>query len=565
MIKNIFNEKFGKLIPIKYIGKNKKEDDIWLCKCDCGKQKEINSYNLRSGNTKSCGCLRVQQAFRTGKANKTHGYTKTQIYRVWANMIDRCTDHNSPAYKDYGGRGIAICKRWLKFENFLKDMGESPTDKHQIDRIDNNFGYYKENCRWATREEQNKNKRNNRNYLFNNKNQCVSTWAKEYNIPYRILYRRLCIDKWPIEKALIIPVRKNKKNMKEIKQFQPIRRFKDAWAVFKTIRKGNLGPGKVCSQLEEEIKKLTGAKYCFTTTSGTVGLMMAIESLDLPKGSTILFPAYTFLAGANAARFLGYKIKLIDINPYTLCLDPDKLKWNKNIGCVIFVSHNGYSGSGIQLTRQFCYDNNIPMIEDSCQSIGIRWAGMVGNVGIFSFSVPKLITGGQGGAVITNSDKIAKRLEQIRDHGGNWRKDRTHKYIGVNFRYNDIQASYVLSQLKDIKSLLKKRWQIFYNYHINGITPHRFSPYTEIKESGWMVIYKSKKADKIIEELSKNGIQAVKYYKSINENPPYKTKEKFSDAKQISKELTYLPSSLNLTKRQIRKICNIIKKVEENE
>jgi dTDP-4-amino-4,6-dideoxygalactose transaminase len=113
--------------------------------------------------------------------------------------------------------------------------------------------------------------------------------------------------------------------------------------------------------------------------------------------------------------------------------------------------------------------------------------------------------------------------------------------------------------------LLKKRWQIFYNYHINGITPHRFSPYTEIKESGWMVIYKSKKADKIIEELSKNGIQAVKYYKSINENPPYKTKEKFSDAKQISKELTYLPSSLNLTKRQIRKICNIIKKVEEKD
>jgi len=348
-----------------------------------------------------------------------------------------------------------------------------------------------------------------------------------------------------------------------ISQFEPLKRFKDAWAVFKTIRKGNLGPGKVCLQLEEEIKKLTGAKYCFTTTSGTTALIMAIEALKLPKGSTIIFPAYTFLAGANAARFMGYKVQLVDINPHTLCIDVDKLKFNKNISCVIFVNHNAYRGNDIYAVKQFCYINNIPMIEDSCQSIGIPFAGKTGNVGVFSFSVPKLITGGQGGAVVTDDDDVAKRLGQIRDHGDDWRKDRLHKHIGVNFRYNDIQASYILNQLKDIKALLKKRHTVFDTYYKNGIKPFRFAAYDPEKESLWFVLYKSTRADKIIEELSKNKIQAVKYYRPISHNLPYKTKIKFPVAEQIYKELIYLPSSLNLKKRNIKKICRIIEKVEK--
>jgi len=353
--------------------------------------------------------------------------------------------------------------------------------------------------------------------------------------------------------------------MKEIKQFKQIIKIKYAWNVFKTIMKGNLGPGPECLLLEEKIKKLIDLKYCFITTSGTTGLIMAIESLNLPKGSTILFPAYTFLSAANAARFLGYKIKLVDINPYTLCMNPDLIKITGNVSCIIFVSHNGYNGSDLNKVRQICNIHNIPMIEDCCQSIAIKNAGKTGDIGIFSFSYPKLITGGQGGAVVTDDDKIAKRLEQIRDHGGNWRKDRLHQYIGVNFRYTDIQASYILSQLKDIKLLLNKRWKLFYYYYINDIKPYRFVPYVSEKESGWMVIYRSKKADQIIEALKKENIQAVKYYKPISYNPPYKTKIKYPVAEQIYKEIIYLPSSLNLKRRKIKRICRIIKRVEEKD
>ncbi len=349
---------------------------------------------------------------------------------------------------------------------------------------------------------------------------------------------------------------------KEIKQFAPLNRRRDARAVYKTIKRGQLGPGQECLLLEEGVRKLTGAKYCFTTTSGTTALIMAIESLNLPKGSTILFPAYTFLAGANAARFMGYKVKLIDINPHTLCMDPYKLKFNKNISCVIFVNHNGYCREDIHRVKQFCNAHDIPMIEDSCQSMGIANAGRTGNIGIFSFSVPKLITGGQGGAVITNDDQIAKRLAEIRDHGDNWRKDHIHKQVGVNFRYNDIQASYVLSQLKDIKLLLKKRWEICDEY-CKYINIKGFIPAISLnEETPWMIIYRTQKADQIIEELKKNKIQAVKYYKNIDNNPPYKTKVKFPEAKKAAQELIYLPSSLSLKKRDIKRICNIILRVE---
>jgi len=353
---------------------------------------------------------------------------------------------------------------------------------------------------------------------------------------------------------------------KSIPQFEPIKRRKDAKAVYKTIRKGNLGPGIVCLQLEERIKELTGAKYCLSTTSGTTALIMAIEALDLPKGSTILFPAYTFLAAANAARFMGYKVKLVDINSSTLCMDYYQLSKsiNKNVSCVIFVDHNGYNGSHLQSAKYLCQEKNIPIIEDSCQSIGIKKAGRTGNIGTISFSVPKLVTGGQGGAVITDDPKLAKRLAEIRDHGDNWRKDRIHKAIGVNLRYNDIQASYVLSQLNDMPELLTQRWILCYEYskyiNIKGFDCGTFS-----NETPWMVIYKSKNADKIIEALAKKKIQAVKYYKPINQNKPYKTKSSFPNAEEAANELVYLPSSLNLSKRQIKKICNIILRIEENE
>ena len=143
-----------------------------------------------------------------------HGHSErgkvSRVYIIWANMIKRCNYINYQHYDDYGGRGITVCERWRKFENFLEDMGEPSTDQHQIDRINNNGNYCKSNCKWVTRQEQGKNKRNNHLIAFCGKIQCLSAWAEELGINHRTLRSRLFLG-WSTEKALTTPTRKRRK------------------------------------------------------------------------------------------------------------------------------------------------------------------------------------------------------------------------------------------------------------------------------------------------------------------------------------------------------------------
>jgi hypothetical protein len=195
--------KFGKLIVIKYMGRDKWGNARWLCKCDCNKTKIILGLSLKTGNTKSCGCSTSEMiSIRITK----HGMSNSKLYHTWEAMIQRCINPNCETYKNYGGRGITVCKQWIKFENFLKDMGKKSKGK-QLDRIDNNKGYYKKNCRWINHKENNRNKRNNRLITYNNKTQCCSAWEEEYNLSDGSLQRRIDKLGWSIEKALLTPVK----------------------------------------------------------------------------------------------------------------------------------------------------------------------------------------------------------------------------------------------------------------------------------------------------------------------------------------------------------------------
>lgn len=128
----------------------------YVCACECGAQREIYQYHLRSGQSSSCGC---RAAASTARRSTKHGMTGSPEYRVWRAMIDRCCRKRSRRFKDYGGRGIGVCPRWRdSFESFYEDMGPRPSKSHSLDRIDNDAGYSLENCRWATLVEQARNK-----------------------------------------------------------------------------------------------------------------------------------------------------------------------------------------------------------------------------------------------------------------------------------------------------------------------------------------------------------------------------------------------------------------------
>ena len=154
----LFGEKYGRLTVLGVYDKDKKQNLRWLCACMCGGYCIAHAYDLKNGRIKSCGCL-----IREG-THKTHGMgrsgkKRSKIYSIWAAMLQRCNNPKDVNYFRYGGRGITVCQRWKKFENFYSDMGDKPLGL-SLERIDNDLGYSKDNCKWATVEEQSVNKRN---------------------------------------------------------------------------------------------------------------------------------------------------------------------------------------------------------------------------------------------------------------------------------------------------------------------------------------------------------------------------------------------------------------------
>lgn len=165
----------------------------WICQCQCGNKTSVSISKLRNGHTKSCGCL---QKIHTSKANLKHGYNmgkglRKKEYNSWAAMKSRCLNKGNKKYPEYGGRGISICDEWVKFENFIRDMGDAPTSNHTIDRINNNGNYEPENCRWATQYEQSNNQRSTRFFEADGLKKTVSQWADYFGISRHIINNRL--------------------------------------------------------------------------------------------------------------------------------------------------------------------------------------------------------------------------------------------------------------------------------------------------------------------------------------------------------------------------------------
>jgi hypothetical protein len=151
---------FGRLTVIKQGPDEHGRHKSWVCRCACGVVKTVRGQALRDGKTVSCGCYIKEKRIKHGLRGGTNRNKKFPEYRAWASMNSRCYSTTHPQYDDYGGRGVRVCETWRNsYEEFYKHIGPRPTDKHSLDRIDNNKGYEPGNVRWATYEEQNKNRR----------------------------------------------------------------------------------------------------------------------------------------------------------------------------------------------------------------------------------------------------------------------------------------------------------------------------------------------------------------------------------------------------------------------
>jgi hypothetical protein len=175
-----------------------------ICVCDCGNERPVFVSNLRRGATLSCGCYNVEA---TSKSNTTHGLAGTKTYKIWVAMKRRCQNSKDTNFARYGGRGIKVCERWQKFENFYKDMGAQPNGL-TIERIDGNKDYQPDNCKWATYKEQANNVSSNQRYtlLIDGKWQTknVTQWAEHFGIKPSTVFTRL-FRGWSISQALVVP------------------------------------------------------------------------------------------------------------------------------------------------------------------------------------------------------------------------------------------------------------------------------------------------------------------------------------------------------------------------
>lgn len=190
--KDLTNQVFGKLTALyRYPDKYPDGRERWVCKCSCIAASVIvvRRKSLKSGNTKSCGCHRVE---RIRETNTRHGMCNAPEYRIWKAIKERCSYVKHKSYSDYGGRGITVCDEWKdSFDNFYRDMGPRPSKDHTIERRESDKSYCKENCYWATRTEQNNNTRRNIFYVRNGVAKTLAAWCKELDLSYSTVYARM--------------------------------------------------------------------------------------------------------------------------------------------------------------------------------------------------------------------------------------------------------------------------------------------------------------------------------------------------------------------------------------
>ena len=338
--------------------------------------------------------------------------------------------------------------------------------------------------------------------------------------------------------------------------------------VQKQILTGFIGPGSRNQRFADDLASFVGASHCLLTVSGTIALSVAAKSLGLQPGDEILVPAYGVISTINAFASIGLKPRLVDIEVDTGCMSPDRLMEaiSEKTKAVCFVNFSGYTGSNLVAIAKICADSGLPLIEDAACALGQNYegtyAGMFGTVGIYSFSTPKVITTGQGGALVTHNKSLFDRAAAWIDQGDlEWRKTNINRGIGSNLRFTDILAAFGQAQLKDLNLRIERKRTVFQilNQALDGLL---FSiPGTGIPLHN---IVFTEECERLIDALRARGISAVRQYRTLSTHPAYQelAEMKYPNADFWTRHAVYLPFGMNLGEDEARYIAQALRSVD---
>ena len=331
-----------------------------------------------------------------------------------------------------------------------------------------------------------------------------------------------------------------------------------------------LTENKFTKILEYKFSKILGVKHCIATNNGSVTLYLIGKSLGLGKGDEVIIPNITMIATAYAFYNLGCKIKFVDVEKSTLCIDINHLKQiiSNKTKAVVFVNFSGRNPSyDIKNLLNLCKNNNTLLIEDSAHSLNSFYNknmhhGSIGIASSFSFSPAKLITSGQGGMIATNSSKIAKFLRKYKDFGRKKPGADFHDQEGLNYKFTDLQACLLLGQLEQYKkkSMNKKRVYNLYVKYIKQDKNKKLYKFDIDLNTPWFIDIRVKKKKLLKSHLLKNGIGVRDVYPPIDSQKIFKNLKKkvLKNSYDCSFDSLWLPSAINLREKDIKNISNLI-------
>lgn len=356
-----------------------------------------------------------------------------------------------------------------------------------------------------------------------------------------------------------------------INQMEPWIGKEEEQEVLRVLRSGWITEAKETKRLEDEIASFVGSKYASVVSNGTVSLAIGLWAMGIGAGDEVIVPDFTMVATPNAVRLTGAKPVLVDIEKETLCLDISDVekKITSRTRVVMPVALNGRAPDMERLLK-LCKKKNIRVLEDAAQAFGSKWKGKYlgtfGEIGSFSFSTPKIITTGQGGALVTNDKKLYEKIIRIKDFGRLNRNSQDHDEIGYNFKFTDIQAAIGLTQMDKLSWRLKRKKKMFalYQDSLTDISGVDFLVTSLNDVVPWYIDIIVDNPKKLATFLRENGVGTREFYPAIHTTKPYRTTATFPNSRWAAGHGLWLPSSAFLTDKQIISISKIIKEFYEN-
>ena len=364
--------------------------------------------------------------------------------------------------------------------------------------------------------------------------------------------------------------------MKKIFQIQPSLDNAEKNELHSVIDSGWFTESKKTREFERRFAKFVGSKYACAVTSGTAGLYLGLLAMNIKNNDEVLVPDLTFVASPNSIQATSAKAVLCDIEKKSLNLEIKNIekKITKKTKAIMAVDFNGRP-IDIKNLRELTKKHNLKLIEDAAHSIGSFYGnshqGTKSDIGIFSFSTPKIITTGQGGMIVTDNKILYERCCGLKDFGRkigikkNMKRSFEHETIGYNFKFTEFQAAVGIAQMKKLPGRITKKKKMFKKYQdllcdVKGIN---FIKTDLSKITPWMIdiILDSKnKKNKLINYLEKNSVETRIFYPPIHRLKPYKKPDQdYKNSSDISDKGLWLPSSITLKNKEIDFICRKIK------